>query len=325
MKWGIMATGTIAAKFAKTVALMNSAEEAVVAVGSRDEKRAKAFADTYGIKKAYGSYEELVSDSEVEAVYIATPNSLHMENAMLCLENGKHVLCEKPFTTNAADAEFLYNEAEKRGLFIMEAFWIRFLPLYRELMDIVGTKKFGDLRHVRCDYGYSVNETRRERKFRSDLGGGALLDIGIYNLGFLHMLMGAAPEKISTEVHFNEYGTDDFSILQLKYPEGRTAQCAQSIGIRMERRAAVYFDRAAVYLPDFQAATTMTVKPDGGEAYTVECPFDINGFEYEIRETTKCIKEKKTHSDIFTPHDSLAVLGLMDKIRDIWNMKFSFE
>ena len=137
MKWGILATGTIAGKFAKTVVQMGSDDEIIVAVGSRDMKKAQEFADTYGIKKAYGSYEGLAADPDVEAVYIATPNNMHFSNAMLCLENGKHVLCEKPFTTNAGDAETLYSEADKRGLFIMEAFWIRFLPLYEKLLRVI--------------------------------------------------------------------------------------------------------------------------------------------------------------------------------------------
>ena len=320
MKWGILATGTIAAKFAKTVAQMCSDNEKIVAVGSRDEKRAQEFANTYGIEKAYGSYEELTADSEVEAVYIATPNSMHFRNAMLCLNTGKHVLCEKPFTINGDDAETLYNEADKRGLFIMEAFWIRFLPLYEKLLRMIETKEFGELRHVRCDYGFIAKGARRERKFRSELGGGALLDIGIYNLGFLHMLMGSAPETITSDVHLNEYGTDDFSVLQLKYPGGQTAHSVQSIGLQMERQAALYFDKATIYLPDFQAASSMTVKPVEGETYTIECPFEVNGFEYEIREVTGCVRCGKTHSEIFKPKDSVAVLRLMDEIRKSWNM-----
>ena len=325
MKWGILATGTIAAKFAKTVTQMCSDNEKIVAVGSRDVKKAREFANTYGIKKAYGSYEGLTEDKEVEAVYIATPNNMHFSNAMLCLKNGKHVLCEKPFTTNAGEAETLYNEADERGLFIMEAFWIRFLPLYEKLLYIIETKEFGELRHVRCDYGFIAKGDRRERKFKSELGGGALLDIGIYNLGFLHMLMGAIPETINSDVHFSEYGTDDFSILQLKYPKGQTAHSVQSIGLQIERQAALYFDKAAVYLPDFQTASSMTVKPVEGETYTIECPFEVNGFEYEIREVTRCVRSGKTHSEIFKPEDSVAVLRLMDEIRKSWNMKFSFE
>ena len=325
MKWGILAAGTIAAKFARTVNAMTGEGETLVAIGSRNIEKAKGFADEHGIPKAYGSYEELTADPEVEAIYIATPNNLHYENALLCLGAGKHVLCEKPFTTNAEDAQALYALAEEKGLFIMEAFWIRFLPLYEKLLEIIRSEKYGKLRHARCDYGFIAQGARRERKFKSELGGGAPLDIGIYNLGFLHMIMGESPESFTSEVHFNEFGTDDFSVLQLTYPGGRTAHALQTIGMQIDRQGALYFDKASVYLPDFQGAFSMTVQPVGGETYTVECPPDVNGFEYEIREASRCVKNGMSHSDIFRPEDSVAVLALMDEIRSSWDMRFAFE
>ena len=325
MKWGILAAGTIAAKFARTVNAMTAEGETLIAIGSRSLEKAKGFAAEHGIPKAYGSYEELAADPEVEAVYIATPNSLHYENALLCLNAGKHVLCEKPFTTNSEDAKALYEMAQEKGLFIMEAFWIRFLPIYENLLEIIRSEKYGKLRHARCDYGFIAQGARRERKFKSELGGGALLDIGIYYLGFLHMIMGESPESFTSEVHFNEFGTDAFSVLQLCYPRGRTAHALQTIGMQIDRQAALYFDRASIYLPDFQGAFSMTVQPVGGEPYTVECPPDVNGFEYEIREASRCVKNGMPHSDIYRPEDSVAVLGLMDEIRRSWDMRFTFE
>lgn len=151
------------------------------------------------------------------------------------------------------------------------------------------------------------------------------MDIGIYNLGFLRMLMGDSPESFTSEVHFNEFGTDDFSVLQLCYPGGRTAHALQTIGMQIDRQGALYLDKASIYLPDFQGAFSMTVQPVGGEPYTVECPPDVNGFEYEIREVSRCVKSGMSHSDIFTPKDSVAVLGLMDEIRNTWDMRFTFE
>ena len=325
MKWGILAAGTIAAKFAGTVNAMRDEGEELVAVGSRSAEKAQQFAEKHGIPGAYGSYEELVSDPDVEAVYIATPNNMHYSNALLCLNAGKNVLCEKPFTTSAADAANLYRIAEEKGLFIMEAFWIRFLPLYEKLLEIIRSGEYGELRHARCDYGFIAKGARRERKFKSELGGGALLDIGIYNLGFLRMIMGADPESFTSEVHFNEFGTDDFSVIQLCYPGGRTAHSLQAIGMQIDRQAALYFDRASIYLPDFQGAFSMTVNPVDGEPITIECPPDVNGFEYEIRESSRCVREGRSHSDIFKPEDSVAVLRLLDEVRESWNMRFAFD
>ncbi len=325
MRWGIMGAGTIASKFAETICAMSDEGEVLAAIGSRSLEKAKSFAREHGADKAFGSYEDLLMDEGVEAVYIATPNHLHAENTSSCLKAGKHVLCEKPFTTNAEQASQLYRLAEEKGLFVMEGFWIRFLPLYEKLLSLIGSGAFGKLWHARCEYGFIAKGARRERKFRSDLGGGALLDIGIYNLGFLQMVMGCAPDSFDSELRLNEFGTDEFSTLQMHYPGGETAQAVQSIGLMMERRAALYFDNATIYLPDFQTAYTMTVKPNEGEAYTVSSQPDINGFEYEVREASRCVAEGRTHSEIHTPENSLAVLGLMDEIRKSWGMKFSYE
>ena len=325
MKWGILAPGTIARKFANTIIGMNEEQETLAAVASRNPEKAEVFAAEFQIPKAYGSYEELVSDPEVEAVYIASPNNLHFAHTMLCLNHGKHVLCEKPFTVNAQEAEILYRTAEEKGLFVMEAFWIRFLPLYEKLQEIITSGQYGKLCHARVSYGFVASGARRERKFRSDLAGGALLDIGIYNLGFLYMMMGCVPESFTSEVEINEYGTDSFSAIQMKFPEGRTAQSMQAIGIVMDRQAALYFENAEIDLPDFQNAREAVVKPTDADAYTISCPFDINGFEYEIREATNCIHAGKTHSDRHRPEGSLAVIRLMDQIRASWNMKFECE
>ncbi len=321
MNWGIIATGNIAGKFAKTINAMNAEGQSLIAVGSRDISRAKEFAESYGISRAYGSYEELCSDKDIEAIYIATPNNLHYENALMCLEHGKHVLCEKPFTLNAADAEALYRTADEKGLFIAEGLWTRFLPLYHKLEEIVKSKRYGELRHARCEYGFIANGKRRERKFRSELGGGALYDIGIYNLGFLQAVMGGEPTDFDSKVKFNEYKTDEFGILQLYYPDGKTAQCLQTIGLDIERRAALYFDKASIYLPDFQGAYSMTIKADG-EEQTLSFPPEINGFEYEVREASECIAKGKTHSDIYKPEDSIALARLLERIRGKWGMEF---
>ena len=179
MKWGILATGTIAKKFASTVEQMGAEGEQLVAVGSRHMESAQAFAQQYGIPRCHDSYEALAADPEVEAIYIATPNTLHYENCKLCLEQGKHVLCEKPFTINPEQARELYGLAEEKHLFLMEAFWIWLLPLYDRLRDILAAGTIGELKQITCQYGFVVSGARKDRKFDSGLGGGALLDIGI--------------------------------------------------------------------------------------------------------------------------------------------------
>ena len=204
MKWGILATGNIARKFASTINQMSKENEQLAAVGSRHMDSAKAFAREHDIPRYYDSYEALVNDPDVEAVYVATPNSLHYENCRLCLEHGKHVLCEKPFTINEKQAQELYRLAKDKHLFIMEGLWIWFLPLYNRLRNILLKGTIGEIKHISCQYGFVATGARKERKFNSALGGGALLDIGIYNLGFLRIVTGCDPQNVeTTKVHIN--------------------------------------------------------------------------------------------------------------------------
>lgn len=285
MNWGILATGTIANKFATTVNAMAAEGERLAAVGSRRAESAKAFAAQYNIPHWYASYEELAADPAVDAIYIATPNALHYENCKLCLEHGKHVLCEKPFTINAEQAKELYALAEKKQLFIMEAFWIRFLPLYAKLQQMLADGVIGTLQTIICQYGFTTEGARRERKFNSALGGGALLDIGIYNLGFLQMV----------------------------------------IGQRLTRMACIVGTKGRITLPDFQYAEHMTLELDGQPPQKLDFPFDVNGFEYQIREVSRCAATGRHHSSIYTPQQSIALTQLMYDIRMAWGMKFEGE
>lgn len=325
MNWGIMATGTIAAKFADTVVKMEEGER-LVGCGSRSMDKAEAFAARYGIPRAYDSYEALLADQEVDAVYIATPNNMHYDNCMMCLEAGKHVLCEKPFTTNVKDGAELFRVAREKGLFIMEAFWIRHLPLLKKMRELISQGVIGDVLYARSDFGFTAQGARKDRKFDSSLGGGALLDIGIYNLGFMHMVMGDdRPVSFTSSYHINEYGTDDFSSILLTYPGGRTACVTTSIGMSMPREGVVYGTAGSIYLPDYQMAQKLQVRPYDGQPWEVSMPFDVNGFEYQLREVSRCVKAGMYTSDVLRMEDSLAVLDLMDQIRASWGLRFSCE
>lgn len=317
MKWGILATGTIARKFAQTIAQME--DEALVAVGSRSAEGARAFASLFDIPRAYDSYDALAADPEVECIYIATPNALHYENCLLCLENGKHVLCEKPFTINPEQAESLYRLAGGKGLFIMEALWTRMLPMYAALQAQIKGGAIGALTRVTCQYGFIAQGARRDRKFNSRLGGGALLDIGIYNLGFLQLATGAEPIEFSTEeLRINEYGTDEYSRLILKYPGGVTAESIQAIGRNLDRRAVIQGANGSILLPDFQCAEEMIVN-----GQRVCMPFEINGFEYEVRAFSRRVRQGVEPA--YTASDSIALMRLLYDIRASWNMKFEDE
>ena len=312
IRWGILSTGTIAAKFANTLNQMK--EEAVLsAVASRSQEKAQAFADTHGIEKAYASYEAMLCDPDVDAVYIATPNNLHYENIRDCIMHHKHVLCEKPMTTDAKQAKELFALAEKEGVFLMEGMWISHLPLLKKLRE-----------HLRADYGFVAKGARRTRKFESSLGGGALLDVGVYNLAFARMVLGD-PVSFQSKVTFSEFGTDDFSVVLLEYPGGKTAAMTTAIGIAMPTEGVIYGEKGKIYFPNYQQAQTLTVEIYGEAPYTIDMPFEHTGFEYQIRETDRCVSAGLLTSPSQTAEDTLAVLRTMDAIRESWGMKFSFE
>ena len=325
MKWGIIGTGVIARKFAGTIARMQPEGESLIAVSSRTLESAEAFQKEYNALRAYGTYEAMMADPDVDAVYIATPNTLHFENARMSLLAGKNVLCEKPFTINAKQSRALYALAREKNLFIMEAFWIRFLPALQKLQQVIASGEIGEIRHMRSDYGFIPRETHSVRKRTATLGAGALLDIGIYNLGFAHMVMDAAPVHIESTVRRNEYGTDDFSAVLLEYPGGRSAAVATAIGMDMPRQAAIFSSEGEITLPDFQMADHFHVRRYDGKEYDADMPFDINGFEYQIREVNRCVHQGMNTSDILREQDSMAVMETMDALRASWGIKFEGE
>ena len=181
MNWGIVGLGKIANKFCDTLSFLKNEGENLVAVASRDLDKAKEFGDKYKAEKAYGSYSDLFQDEDVDAVYISTPNNLHNQEIKEALLKGKNVLSEKPITLKVEDTRELYETAEEKGLFLMEAYWVYFLPGAFKLREIYG--EIGEIEEIELSYGFYSEGKRRERKFLSSLGGGALLDIGIYNLG----------------------------------------------------------------------------------------------------------------------------------------------
>lgn len=324
MNWGIMATGTIARKFAGTVNAMEG--QTLTACASRNKEKAESFAQEFQIKNAYGSYEEMLQEPEVEIVYIATPNHLHYENCKMCLEMGKHVLCEKPFTVRAGEAEELFALAKKKGLFIMEAFWIRHLPALKKLQEVLKAGEIGEVVYARSAFGFASEGKRRERKLDSSMAGGALLDVGIYNLGFMRMVMGDEPVvSFTSNVHINEYGTDDFNAELLTYPGNKCASVASAIGTVLPRTADIFGTRGRIYLEDYQQAESFTVYLDGKEPYTVKLPFAVNGFEYQIEECERCVKLGMNTSDVLKKEDTLEVLRQMDNIRASWGLTFACE
>jgi predicted dehydrogenase len=324
INWGILSTGTIANKFATTLSQLAECGD-ILAIASRNQETANQFASNYNVPRAYNSYLDLVCDPDIDIIYIATPHSFHYENAKLCLEHGKSVLCEKSFTVNGTQATHLIQLAKEKKLFIMEAFWTKFLPAYQLLTKIIDEGVIGKITHFRAHYGFAPTGARYIRKFDPNLAGGALLDIGVYAIGVATMLLGYNPSNIYSSAIIGEYGTDKFDSIMLEYENKTTAHLITTIGSQIGQQAVILGTKGHIILPDFSALQEFTVVLDDGTQYTEKLPFDINGFEYQIRETESCLSANKIESDVMTHQNTLAVMGLMDKARSDWDLKFPGE
>lgn len=321
MKWGILSTGTIAKNFAETCRAMGD-EVCLHAVASRNLETARAFADKYGIERAYGSYEELADDPEVDIVYVATPHSRHFEDMKLLIEAGKHVLCEKSFTANAWHAREIFDLAKEKNVFVMEAFWTKFIPANREMMRIIESGEIGEVRAVTAQYGYTT--AREKRKFAPMLAGGTLLDIGVYAIGFACMVMGYSCDEITSSLVMNDQGTDATDAIIIRKGNA-VAQLTTAIGTQMPTHAAVYGTKGRIDVPEFKNPERITVCIDGQEPRVIRMPFDVNGFEYEIREAQRCVEQGRIASGIMTPAQTIAVMGMMDAVRAQNGFTFPFE
>lgn len=320
MNFGIIGLGNIANKFAKTLNEMN---EYLYAVASRDINKAKEFSIKYNSKNYYGSYEELYKDPNIDVIYIATPNNCHYKNSKDALLNNKNVICEKPFTTNPDDAKELYELAKEKNLFIMEALWIEFLPAYKKIKELINTGVIGDIKNIKVSYGFDTNPERKKRKFDSNLAGGALLDIGIYTLGFIDMILDSEVLDFESKYNINEYNTDDYSEIKLKYKNDIDALSIISIGQEIKREAYIYGTLGTIYIPDFQQNQRFKIIKDNEIEYVY--PFEINGFEYQINELIDSINHKLNESTTYPSINSIRLMKLLFDIRMSWGMKFNFE
>ena len=320
LRWGILSTGVIAKNFAETARRMGGVE--LTAVASRSAQSAEAFSEAYGIPKRYASYEALAADPEVDIVYVATPHSRHYADMKLLIGAGKHILCEKSFTTDAAQAVEVLRMARERGVFVMEAFWTKLIPVYREVERLIAEGAIGEVRSVTAQYGYTTG--REARKFDAALAGGTLLDIGVYAIGFACMMLGYSFDDVLSQLILNDAGTDATDAILLR--RGRAvAQLTCGIGFNMPTHGAVYGTKGHIDIPEFKNPERVTLFVDGEAPHVIERPFEVNGYEYEIREAERCVSEGKLQSGLMTWEQTVSVMRIMDEVRRQNGMRFPFE
>lgn len=322
LNFAILCAGNIAKKMAVTVSQMS--EVVPYAIAARDLNRARDLADEFGFCKAYGSYKELVNDDNVDIVYIASPHSLHYEHAKLCLEHGKHVLCEKAFTVNRQQAEELFHLAKSKNLFIMEAMWTRFLPFAAKLHELIESGLIGNIHTITSSFGADFTDV--ERIINPELAGGVLLDLGVYSLTFASMVFGTEIEKIESACVKSDRGVDLQDSVTIVYKSGQMAVLNFSGLCKLENQARIFGEKGYILLNSFWKSETIQVNLyEEAEPRIYEVPFEFTGYEYEVRAAAKAIESGQLSCKQMQPEETLRVLRIMDQLRADWAVHYPFE
>ena len=323
IRWGIIGPGFIARRFANCMPYAPDAE--IYAVASRSQEKAEAFGAEYGATKCYGSYEELANDPDVDVAYIATPHNYHLAHTLLCLNAGKHVLCEKPFAVNAKEAKAMIDCAREKKLFLMDAFWTRYFPVMAKLRELLADNAIGDVMLVQADFGGRGPIVPEKRHFNPDLAGGALLDVGSYCLQLASMVYGKKPTDIVSQYTIGSTGVDELSVVVCKYSDYEMATLTSAIRLGTPHEARVMGSEGYIAIPDFWHPSELTLVRPGQERETFRFPYDGEGFQYEAMEVGQRIRAGLTESPIYPLDETLAIMETLDRIRADWGLRYPME
>jgi predicted dehydrogenase len=322
VRWGIAATGGIATKFARAMPAVVGGK--AVAVASRSKERAMRFAAEFEIGHAYGSYEALAADPEVDAVYIGTPHSRHAADCILYLEAGKHVLCEKPFTLNTAQARHVIEVAKRNNRFVMEALWSRFLPSYEALSRILMEGRIGEPLLVEADFGFRSEVDPSHRHFDLAQGGGALLDLGIYPVQLSTLVFGP-PDRIKAEANIGSTGVDEDVAALLHHPGNGLSVLKASIRTPMTCTARITGTAGVIEIPAFMHCPDKLtlLSPAGREI--IECGWEGEGLRFEIDEVNRCLEAGITESPRMPASETLLLQQILDEVRNQIGLSYPGE
>ena len=323
IRWGILSVSRIAHRFAEAIKGMKDAE--LIAIGSRTKDKAQAFAAKYSIPHAHNSYESLAADPDVDAIYISTPHPMHKENSIICLNAGKAVLCEKPFTVNEAEASAVIDAARANGVFLMEAMWTRFLPGLAKVRELIATGAIGEPRMLSADFGFRATFDPTSRLFDPHLGGGSLLDVGVYCVSLASMIFGR-PARVAGLATLGTTGVDEQAAWVLGYEKGELALLSSAVRTSTGHEAWINGTNGAIKLhaPWYAPARLSIITPDRKEQI-IETPIEGNGFEYEAAEVGACIRAGQLESAILPLEETRSIMRTLDQIRAQWGMKYPFE
>ena len=324
-KWGIIGCGLIAPKFFH--ALKNTGEGRVVAAASKSMRRARRLQKRLGIENVYGSYAEMLERENLDAVYIATSHNFHYENTKLCFEHNLPVLVEKAFTRNTVEAKELIDIAEQRKLFLMEAMWTRFNPATVKVRELLAEEAVGEVTVMKAAFcikmPLSMKTMPWNRMYNPRLAGGALLDLGVYPLAYAQMVFGQNPARISGSAKMAWTGVDKTSEYHLDYGGGRSAELITSFVEERSRDVVITGTKGIIRVPNFHGADQFIVTRSGSAPETVQC--EASGFEHEICEVHRCLREGLIESPGMTHAETLDVMRTADSLRALWGMKYPGE
>ena len=319
IKWGIIGLGEIAHDFAS---VFESEQAELIAVGSRTLEKAEEFAKEYNVPKAYGSYGDLLADKEIDIVYLATPNSYHAENMKQILNADKHVLCEKAITMNKKELDEVLAVAEEKELIVAEAMTIYHMPLYQKLKQRIDSGEFGPLKLATAYFGSLKEADPENRFFNPDLGGGALLDIGVYALSFVQYFLNAEPEEFSTLVNFYETGVDEMSAISYTTSAGTLGNVVLSFRGKLPKQGVVVCENAYITIMDYPHASEALITYPDGQTETFSAGDSDIRLRYEMENLSEMLLTGKEHSHITTTQ---SVNALMDQAAAEWDMDWVFE
>jgi predicted dehydrogenase len=312
-KWGILAPGKMSAKFTRGIMLLDDAE--LYAVGSREKQRAEKFAAEFGFSKNYGSYEELASDNELEVIYVASPHSFHKEHVLLCLMNGKHVICEKAFALNTGEVNEMIREAKKRGLFLMEALWPPFQPFYKKAGEILRSGILGKIVHLHGYFSFIPPYDPLDRKFNIALGGGSLLDIGIYPVIDALTFLGV-PDDIKASASFSPTGSEESISIIFRYGDGQMATLYSSFRTNIGIGCDILCEKGNMTVSrgrDMNQRVILSLQGMEKQEFMFSPP--AMGYHWEAEEVMRCIGEGMKESNIVPLSFSLDLIKTLDRIR----------
>jgi predicted dehydrogenase len=320
INWGILGTGNIAEKFATGLQQVDNA--CLYAVGSRTTVNASAFAKKFNIAKFYGSYQELVADKDIDVVYIASPHVYHAEHTLLSLESGKAVLCEKPFAMNRQLVDKMIAKAKEKNLFLMEALWTRFMPTITEIENLISSDAIGEIIQIQSDFGFKAEYNPSKRLFNKKLGGGSLLDIGIYPVFISLLLLGVPDEIISTAV-IGKTGVDESMAAIFKYNNGKLACLASTFMSETPTQTFICGTKGTILIHRmWHTPTYLTLYNNDGSSRDIHFNYNSNGYNYEAQEVTNCLLNGLKESPKLPLDFSRKLITLLDTLRKQWGLEY---